>query len=185
MQIGRLPYYYFLLLERTVEWLNVDWKTAVLLLPSTEAVISMASSRLEDCRIITSFYYARTGEDSSRIGRLPYYYFLLLRKEKRLKLVDWKTAVLLLPFTSSFTRTAKPKIGRLPYYYFLLLGAEERATVTGLEDCRIITSFYFGEASSGRVRIGRLPYYYFLLLGVTLRLTNARLEDCRIITSFY
>ena len=34
--------------------------------------------RLEDCRIITSFYYNMLRMPINEIGRLPYYYFLLL-----------------------------------------------------------------------------------------------------------
>ena len=33
-----------------------DWKTAVLLLPSTLLAQTFTGTRLEDCRIITSFY---------------------------------------------------------------------------------------------------------------------------------
>ena len=78
--IGRLPYYYFLLL-----------------LPP----ISEYAKRLEDCRIITSFYYWEQGMPIVGIGRLPYYYFLLIESLK----------------------LGNPGIGRLPYYYFLLIGS--------------------------------------------------------------
>ena len=33
---------------------------------------------LEDCRIITSFYLVKPDQNVQVIGRLPYYYFLLL-----------------------------------------------------------------------------------------------------------
>ena len=56
-------------------------------------------------------------------------------------LQDWKTAVLLLPFTRRQGHDFAGLIGRLPYYYFLLL-AMVSAMVIRLEDCRIITSFY-------------------------------------------
>ena len=118
--IGRLPYYYFLLLAKEETMNPIDWKTAVLLLPSTNGYQRLDSERLEDCRIITSFYYVASLDVTSMIGRLPYYYFLLLAPSGRVKQGDWKTAVLLLPSTS---QEPKPRIGRL-------------------EDCRIITSFY-------------------------------------------
>ena len=57
--IGRLPYYYFLLLVMNIPMEAFDWKTAVLLLPSTDIVFVAHSNRLEDCRIITSFYYRK------------------------------------------------------------------------------------------------------------------------------
>ena len=33
---------------------------------------------MEDCRIITSFYFGNESRFEALIGRLPYYYFLLL-----------------------------------------------------------------------------------------------------------
>ena len=58
-EIGRLPYLYFLLLERLDGHLIRDWKTAVFILPSTEKRKALESLRLEDCRIYTSFYYRK------------------------------------------------------------------------------------------------------------------------------
>ena len=78
----------------------------------------------------------------SFFGRLPYYYFLLLGDEEGLDFIDWKTAVLLLPF-----------ICRMAISH-----------LHGLEDCRITTSFYFCTVHIGTPSIGRLPYLYFLLL---------------------
>ena len=57
--IGRLPYYYFLLLIAQRVAKPLDWKTAVLLLPFTLLTVNMNGGRLEDCRIITSFYYRK------------------------------------------------------------------------------------------------------------------------------
>ena len=166
----------------------------------------MRPCRLEDCRIITSFYLTLLAMSYHGIGRLPYYYFLLLRQNGRRFLKDWKTAVLLLPFTkegkaSEARRLEDCRIITSFYFFLHAYGetedwktavlllpftSERRAVAeSGLEDCRIITSFYLLAFDTSFGMIGRLPYYYFLLLGVTLRLTNARLEDCRIITSFY
>ena len=163
----------------------LDWKTAVLLLPSTFFRLTNGGIGLEDCRIITSFYLQRLSKARVLIGRLPYYYFLLLSTLLVIATPDWKTAVLLLPSTA-FVRIERDKeIGRLPYYYFLLLlqcwriqaGDWKTAVLLlpstprtyrkenwGLEDCRIITSFYSASGVSEGVWIGRLPYYYFLLL---------------------
>ena len=119
----------------------MDWKTAVLLLPSTSLAVSYAVLGLEDCRIITSFYSLQISHSVRKIGRLPYYYFLLLLQKSGVETL----------------------IGRLPYYYFLLLrpvsihASDDWKTavlllpstfraacevIVGLEDCRIITSFY-------------------------------------------
>ena len=97
---------------------------------------------LEDCRIYTSSYPWTVGQSAEQIGRLPYYYFLLLSRHVPSGILDWKTAVLLLPSTPD----QRPHV-------------ELR-----LEDCRIITSFYCSRTRKRRVSIGRLPYYYFLLL---------------------
>ena len=183
-KIGRLPYYYFLLLGPCMRLGKGDWKTAVLLLPSTMAATVSSAPRLEDCRIITSFYSGRWLSWFYRIGRLPYYYFLLLMRWLTSLKQDWKTAVLLLPSTDH----------------------SSWGVVLGLEDCRIITSFYFPFDAVPLDEIGRLPYYYFLLL-VVIRFAfiadwktavlllpsttwskhrvTVGLEDCRIITSFY
>ena len=75
-QIGRLPYYYFLLLSRAEDRARKDWNTAVFILPSICAARNLAASRF---------------------GRLPYYYFLLLPTPQMFGLYDWNTAVLLLP----------------------------------------------------------------------------------------
>ena len=163
-QIGRLPYLYFLLLP--IEDAPTDF-------------------RLEDCRIITSFYSISRCHTSLLIGRLPYYYFLLLHGSSSHLCADWNTAVFILPFTKRL----------------------ENMRWKGLEHCRIYTSSYSafsppaelfdrktavlllpftsnGKASSTG-RIGRLPYYYFLLLkGMTME-TRKRLEYCRITTYFY
>ena len=182
VQIGRLPYLYFLLLLGAMGPERVDWKTAVLLLPFTVEVDRRFSEGLEDCRVTTSFYcrtsigrleYCRiyTSFYSSlskagafQIGILPYLYFLLLINASESRYSDWNTAVLLLPFTHSCSSFSLPQIGRLPYYYFLLLWKRRNNTPKGLEDCRIITSFYSKPLWPGWKRIGRLPYYYFLLL---------------------
>ena len=97
--IGRLPYYYFLLLRSQPKRHNADWKTAVLLLPFTRKKPYRSRQRLEDCRITTSFYSFRSRVTNAMIGRLPYYYFLLLLRLLLACARDWKTAVLLLPFT--------------------------------------------------------------------------------------
>ena len=141
-EIGRLPYLYFLLLG--TKWLSGkrDWKTAVFILPFTANVKALQRLRLEDCRIYTSFYFVLSILASVQIGRLPYYYFLLLGRARREYEDDWKTAVLLLPSTYAVCAVR----------------------LLGLEDCRITTSFYSEPCSLHRKRIGRLPYYYFLLL---------------------
>jgi hypothetical protein len=54
------------------------WNTAVLLLPSTCSSADRPSTRLEDCRIYTSFYSLLGVLQRLLIGRLPYLYFLLL-----------------------------------------------------------------------------------------------------------
>ena len=136
MKIGILPYYYFLLLPwHSQEWM-FDWKTAVLLLPSTRAEQVHRIPWLEDCRITTSFYSTGTRESAAWIGRLLYYYFLLLWDGSKSATRDWKTAVLLLPSTNT-------------------KGGKERAW---LEYCRIITSFYSVEGIKRPKVIGRLPY---------------------------
>ena len=96
------------------------------------------------------------------IGRLPYLYFLLLFTSDPMLPADWKTAVLLLPFTSL-----------------------NRTNLFWLEDCRIYTSFYSRAAERPTQLIGRLPYLYFLLLMGWTASESRRLEDCRITTSFY
>ena len=140
--IGRLPYLYFLLLHGSSSHLCADWKTAVLLLPSTRG---------------------RRLPVESVIGRLPYYYFLLLPTFRSDCVDDWKTAVLLLPSTRWLLALSLERIGRLPYYYFLLLPNGRFFQHQKLEDCRIYTSFYSAPAQLG-FWIGRLPYLYFLLL---------------------
>ena len=161
--IGRLPYYYFLLLYRRDTCGFLDWKTAVLLLPSTLKTRKWRNVRLEDCRIITSFYSYSADGFKQEIGRLPYYYFLLLPAPTGRRIEDWKTAVLLLPSTSPYQSRCERR----------------------LEDCRIITSFYLPLRGCCPLMIGRLPYYYFLLLHARRPFHKAGLEDCRIITSFY
>ena len=140
--IGRLPYYYFLLLKPSRRLGTADWNTAVFILPSTRHCPRQVRSGLEDCRTTTSFYCVPIMIEPDQIGRLPYYYFLLLFVRFGKKVTDWKTAVLLLPFTE-----------RISY------GGSFR-----LEDCRITTSFYCRCQRNGYPWIGRLPYYYFLLL---------------------
>ena len=81
--IGRLPYYYFLLLTATGQDEETDWKSAVFILPFTTGI---------------------TTEDINRIGILPYLYSLLLTDMKRKTTIDWKTAVFILP--STFTDNA-------------------------------------------------------------------------------
>ena len=76
---------------------------------------------LEDCRITASFYSYRDYRSGEN---------------------DWKTAVLLLPFTTGITTEDINRIGILPYYYFLLLLGYCRGLHSRLEDCRIYTSFY-------------------------------------------
>ena len=100
--------------------MDVDWKTAVLL-PSTENHAVYTCLRLEYCRIITSFYCRRIHWRQTLIGRLPYYYFLLLLRGASGSGEDWKTAVLLLPSTKPLKQEGHPLIGILPYLYFLLL----------------------------------------------------------------
>ena len=77
-KIGRLPYLYFLLLKQGLNLVLSDWKTAVLLLPSTPLTGITTEDRLEDCRIYTSFYLSKGENVTWEIGRLPYLYFLLL-----------------------------------------------------------------------------------------------------------
>ena len=73
---------------------------------------------LEDCRIITSFYYRNHNR-----GHQP----------------DWNTAVLLLPFTvSAIEQDWKTAVFILPS-----TSAFRNVGYLGLEDCRITTSFYF------------------------------------------
>ena len=76
-----------------------DWKTAVFILPFTLCSATATEVGLEDCRIITSFYLSVSTWSGPTIGRLPYYYFLLLGNCSGCSGHDWKTAVLLLPFT--------------------------------------------------------------------------------------
>ena len=100
-QIGRLPYLYFLLLLEKPLSADRDWNTAVFILPFTKRLENMRWKGLEHCRIYTSSYsafsppaelfdrktavlllpFTSNGKASStgRIGRLPYYYFLLLK----------------------------------------------------------------------------------------------------------
>ena len=124
--IGRLPYYYFLLLINCPRSSRSDWKTAVLLLPFTPRPSTQLVDRLEDCRIYTSFYLSEGLEVCYLIGRLPYLYFLLLHGSSSHLCADWKTAVFILPSTHT----------------------PRRETVKRLEDCRIYTSFYL--SASGR-----------------------------------
>ena len=163
-QIGRLPYYYFLLLDRARGHQYDDWKTAVLLLPSTLETTQTRVYGLEDCRIITSFYFGNHPDPRVGIGRLPYYYFLLLLSIDIQRRVDWKTAVLLLPSTGSVFQKWSNQIGRLPYYYFLLLSRffiserkDWKTAVLLLPSTKLIDK-------ACEDKIGRLPYYYFLLL---------------------
>ena len=80
------------------------------------------------------------------IGRLPYLYFLLLRRRGRGKTVDWKTAVFILPFTLTF----------IDYHKM------------GLEDCRIYTSFYYRKLKAA-------SYQRFLLFVVIEKSQQTRL----------
>ena len=163
-QIGRLPYLYFLLLP--IEDAPTDF-------------------RLEDCRIITSFYSISRCHTSLLIGRLPYYYFLLLHGSSSHLCADWKTAVFILPFTkrlenmrwkglehcriytsscSAFSPPAelfdwKTAVLLLPFTAFVPDWLTCR-----LEYCRITISFYYRPPFSGCSLIGILPYYYLLLL---------------------
>lgn len=77
--IGILPYYYFLLLEADKAGIKQDWKTAVLLLPSTYL---KQRDFLKKIGILpyyyTSFYSDWVRYSVMKIGILPYYYFLLL-----------------------------------------------------------------------------------------------------------
>ena len=50
--IGRLPYYYFLLLTATGQDEETDWKSAVFILPFTLTGFKITIVRLEDCRIL-------------------------------------------------------------------------------------------------------------------------------------
>ena len=120
-QIGRLPYLYFLLLP--IEDAPTDF-------------------RLEDCRIITSFYSMAVRATSVQIGILPYLYFLLLKDLRICVGRDWNTAVFILPPTQRFRHQRSYLIGRLPYYYFLLLKGMTMETRKRLEYCRITTYFY-------------------------------------------
>ena len=100
VQIGILPYLYFLLLLGAMGPERVDWNTAVFILPFTGNRVTFVAFRLEDCRIYTSFYLP-TLEELQAIGRLPYYYFLLLLRLTDVSAKDWKIAVLLLPSTAA------------------------------------------------------------------------------------
>ena len=59
VEIGRLPYLYFLLLATYPRPSEQDWKTAVFILPFTVKRLVACSARLEDCRIYTSFYFRK------------------------------------------------------------------------------------------------------------------------------
>ena len=116
-----------------------------------------AYTLLEYCRITNSFYSVGFWVSNITIGRLPYYYFLLLSLTTLVHHSDWKTAVLLLPFYAVSVGIIGAGIGRLPYLYFLLLDAVRHdiaydwktavlllpSTKSGkkrrLEDCRITT----------------------------------------------
>ena len=167
VQIGRLPYLYFLLLLEKPLSADRDWNTAVFILPFTKRLENMRWKGLEYCRIYTSSYSAFSPPA---------------------ELFDWKTAVLLLPFTQGndhgnpeeigilpyyyllllmLSLIPHPLIGILPYYYFFLLRRGIGAQDTRLEDCRITTSFYSHVGSPPQRQIGILPYCYFLLLSKT------------------
>lgn len=79
-----------------------DWKTAVLLLPSTYL---KQRDFLKKIGILpyyyTSFYSDWVRYSVMKIGILPYYYFLLLKPQRHHDVGDWTTAVLLLPFTTT------------------------------------------------------------------------------------
>ena len=162
---------------------------------------------MEDCRIITSFYFCAVPPVREKIGILPYLYFLLLLQvvpRLRNRLEDCRIYT---SFYSYRSYEIVRRIGRLPYLYFLLLRQYRNMRESRLEDCRIYTSFYFPCAKSRgrtdwktavfilpstskilprvRLGIGRLPYLYFLLLSGILCYLYLGLEDCRIITSFY
>ena len=183
-QIGILPYLYFLLLKRNVRHCLIDWKTAVFILPSTHTGCTWIRYGLEDCRIYTSFYLFAGRFVCGLIGRLPYLYFLLLVNDIPTDVIDWKTAVFILPSTTT----------------------DQYKRKWGLEDCRIYTSFYCNRRKLEGHEIGRLPYLYFLLLLAAMHGINGDwktavfilpstavgrnagitgLEDCRIYTSFY
>ena len=120
--IGRLPYLHFLLLELERIKLGTDWKTAVFILPS---ISCCPSSLIPWIGRLPYFILSSTQIMDTlltdTIGRLPYYYFLLLPTFRLDCVDDWKTAVLLLPFTPEREVFPTSEIGRLPYYYFLLL----------------------------------------------------------------
>ena len=184
-QIGRLPYLYFLLLP--IEDAPTDF-------------------RLEDCRIITSFYSISRCHTSLLIGRLPYYYFLLLHGSSSHLCADWKTAVFILPFTRVHLSTKRDGIGILPYLYFLLLLEKllsadrdwktavfilpftkrlENMRWKGLEHCRIYTSSCSAfsppaELFDWKTAVLLLPFTAFVPDWLT-----CRLEYCRITISFY
>ena len=139
--IGRLPYYYFLLLCVLRLLRRLDWKTAVLLLPFTRQNGKRLRKGLEDCRIITSFYFFPRTHTERRIGRLPYYYFLLLTFRRLRQVLDWKTAVLLLPFTRRWSPHINRLIGRLPYYYFLLLRAANLSAICDWKTAVLLLPF--------------------------------------------
>ena len=103
VQIGRLPCLYFLLLLVSKGNVPDDWKTAVFILLLLQIVAYTLEIGLEDCRIYTSFYFHGVHPRGYGIGRLPYLYFLLLIHEPNLGVLDWKTAVFILPFTRAMS----------------------------------------------------------------------------------
>ena len=142
-RIGRLPYYYFLLLLRGASGSGEDWNTAVLLLPFYAVSVGIIGAGIGILPYYCFLLLQRQIENMpDEIGRLPYLYFLLLESWAYRAVLDWKTAV----------------------FNFLLLADVHGINRLGLEDCRIITSFYLRDAGAPVLTIGRLPYYYFLLL---------------------
>ena len=95
-----------------------DWKTAVLLLPFTTGITTEDINRIGR---LPYYYFLLLSVPSNRIGRLPYLYFLLLVATTHAPDVDWNTAVFILPFTRTTCPRRSPRIGILPYLYFLLL----------------------------------------------------------------
>ena len=172
--IGRLPYLHFLLLELERIKLGTDWKTAVFIFPFTSGFLSEQESRLEYCRVYTSFYFMLSLISHPLDWKIAVFYtFFYSDYGHAFDRYDWKTAVLLLPSTRWLLALSLERIGRLPYYYFLLLPNGRFFQHQKLEDCRIYTSFYSAPAQLG-FWIGRLPYLYFLLL---LEFRRFRMKD--------
>ena len=142
----------------------MDWKTAVFILPSTWRLRSSTQRWLEDCRITTSFYCWQHGRWDWKIGRLPYYYFLLLLSigYRRFRgLEDCRI------YTSFYWKHAMPIftwIGRLPYLYFLLLWGVWIRWDWDWNTAVFILPSTLNLTKVSPCLIGRLPYLYFLLL---------------------